>query len=183
MACEDGTLGVLDVRTAEFTALARGAPPVQAVAVASDSGPVVVGFADGSVRRYDIGAGTSATVGVGPPAHAIAITPDGEMVTAAAADGVLSRWHPRSGTLPEIRTLGLPVAVVAIDETGDLCWPARTTADCGFTTSPTVPASNTSFLRMMALVKLPTRRLNCHSPILRLSLTTMCGSPSTGRKP
>jgi WD40 repeat protein len=120
VACDDGTLRGLDVRVGEFSwTLATGAQPVQAVPVASDGGPVVAVFADGSIIRFDLEAGTSTTVGVGPPAHSVAVTPDGETVVTAIANGALLRWNPRTGMLPETRRLGEAVAVVVINGTGD----------------------------------------------------------------
>jgi len=119
VACKDGTLRGLDVRTRKFgRMLTTGALPVRAVAMASDDGPIAAAFADGAVRRYDLGDGTSDIVGVGTPASAVAVTPDGKVVV-TAADGVLCRWDLRTGAPPKIRTLDTVITAVAVDGTGD----------------------------------------------------------------
>jgi hypothetical protein len=121
VACEDGTLRGLDMRTGEFGwTVTTGAQRVLAVAVAADEGPVVASLDDGSIWRYDLGAGTSAALGVGPPVHSIAISPDGEVVVTAGPGGVLSRSDPPTGALSEIRTLGQALTAVAVDGTGNL---------------------------------------------------------------
>ncbi len=119
VACDDETLRGIEVRTREFVwTLATGALPVRAVAMASDAGPVVAAFADGTVRRYDLGAGTSDIVGVGSPADAVVVTPGGE-VSVTAAGSVLCRWDPRTGGPPKIRMLDTVITAVAVDATGN----------------------------------------------------------------
>ena len=120
LACDDGTLRSLSADTGEFGwTLATGALSARAVALASDSGPVVAAFPDGSVRRYDLVAGTSDIVGTGLPAHLVTITPDGNVVVAAGAGGVLLRWEPPLGALPDSRALGTAITAAAVDGTGD----------------------------------------------------------------
>jgi len=119
VACGDGTLRGLDVRAWEFGwTVATGEIEVLAVAMASDGGPVVAAFADGAVRRYDLGAGTSDIVGAGTAASAVAITPDGEVVVTAAGGG-LYRWDWRTGAPPKIRPLDAVITALAVDGTGN----------------------------------------------------------------
>ena len=105
VACGDGTLRGLDVRTGEFGwTLAAGESPVQGVAMASDNGPVVAASADGTVRRYDLGSGSSAVVYYQHPVRAVAITPDGEVIVTASRRRPLAAgwahgriaWAPRA---------------------------------------------------------------------------------------
>ena len=120
LACDDGTLRSLNVGTWEFGwTLATGPLSARAVAVASDRGLVVAAFIDGSIRRYDLEAGTSDIIGSGPPAHLITITPDGNVVVAAAAGGVLLRWKAPFGALPDSQVLGTAITTAAVDGTGD----------------------------------------------------------------
>lgn len=120
VACGDGTLRGLDVRTGEFGwTLDTGERVAHAVAMASDNGPVAAAFADGTVRRYDLRAGTSDIVGHDPQARAVAITPDGEVVVTAGADGRLFRWDPRTGAPPKLRVLGTVITAVAVERGGD----------------------------------------------------------------
>jgi TIR domain len=120
LACDDGTLRSFDTDTGEFVwTLATGESLARAVAVASDRGPFVAVFADGSIRRYDLEARTSDIVGVGPPAQALAITSDGEVVVTAGADGLLQRWDRRTDAIPESRMLDMVITAVAVDRTGD----------------------------------------------------------------
>jgi hypothetical protein len=120
IACEDGTLRSLNVITGKFGwTLATGALTARAVAVASDRGPVVAVFPDGSVRRYDPEAGMSDIVGTAPSARLVTITPDGGVVVAANSDGSLFRWRPPLGAPPEFRDFGATTTAVAVDGTGD----------------------------------------------------------------
>ena len=119
-ACTDGTLRSLDPGTGEFGwTLATGPSAARAVALASDLGPVVAAFGDGSVRRYDLAAGTSDIVGLGPGIGLVAVTPDGRTVVAVGANGVLLRWKPALSALPDSRALGPAVTAIGIDGTGD----------------------------------------------------------------
>lgn len=127
VACADGTLRTLNAGTGEFgPELATSGRTARAVAVASDIGPVVAVFGDGSVRRYDPGSGSSDMMGAGPGIDLVAVTPDGETVIAAKTDGVLSRldlsrtWppdDPRSVT-GRFRLLGTAITAIAVDGTG-----------------------------------------------------------------
>jgi len=120
VACADGTLRSLNPGTGEFGwTLATGPPVAQAVALASDLGPVVAAFPDGSVRRYDLAAGTSDIVGLGHDIGLVAVTPDGRTMVAVGADGVLLRWKPALSALPDSRALGPAVTAIGIDGTGD----------------------------------------------------------------
>jgi len=127
VACADGTLRTLNAGTGEFgPALATGGRVARAVAVASDIGPVVAVFPDGSVRRYDPAAGTSDMTGAGPGIDLVAVTPDGETVIAAKTDGVLSRLElsraeppGQSGPAPgRFRLLGTAITATAVDGGG-----------------------------------------------------------------
>jgi len=127
VACADGTLRALNAGTGEFgPEFATSGRTAQAVAVASDIGPVVAVFGDGSVRRYDPASGTSDMMGAGPGIDLVAVTPDGETVIAAKTDGVLSRLD-LSGTGPaddsrpvtgRFRLLGTAITAIAVDGTG-----------------------------------------------------------------
>ena len=95
VACADATLRILNVGTGEFGwPLATKGLTACAVAVASDQGPIVAAFADGSVRRYDLAAQTGDIVGSGPGIHLLAVSPDGETVIAVSADGTLGPLEP-----------------------------------------------------------------------------------------
>jgi WD40 repeat protein len=127
VACADGTLRTMNAGTGEFgPELATSGRIAQAVAVASDVGPVVAVFGDGSVRRYDPASGTSDMIGAGPGIDLVAVTPDGETVIAAKTDGVLSHLD-LSGTGPpddsrpatgRFRLLGTAITAIAVDGTG-----------------------------------------------------------------
>jgi WD40 repeat protein len=102
VACADGTLRSLDPGTGEFGwTLATGPSAPRAIALASDLGPVVAAFPDGSVRRYDLAAGTSDIVGLGPDIGLVAVTPDGRTVVAGGADRVLLRGKPARSARPD----------------------------------------------------------------------------------
>ena len=127
VACADGTLRTLNAGTGEFgPALATGGRVARAVAVASDIGPVLAVFPDGSVRRYDPAAGSSDMTGAGPGIDLVAVTPDGETVIAAKTDGVLSRLDlsgaepaGESGPVPgRFRLLGTAITAIAVDGGG-----------------------------------------------------------------
>ena len=120
VAYADGTLRCLNPGTGEFGwTLTAGPSAARAVALASDLGPVVAAFGDGSVRRYDLAAGTSDIVGLGPDIGLVAVTPDGRTVVAVGANGVLLRWKPALSALPDSRALGPAVTAIGIDGTGD----------------------------------------------------------------
>ena len=120
VACEDGALRILNAGTGEFgSTLATGPLTARAVAVASDQGPVVAGFSDGSVRRYDLATGTSDLVGICPGIHLLSVTPDGGAVIGAGTDDVLLRWKPAVSSLPAFRAPGTAITAVAADGTGD----------------------------------------------------------------
>ena len=127
VACADGTLRALNAGTGEFgPEFATSGRTAQAVAVASDIGPVVAVFGDGSVRRYDPASGTSDMMGAGPGIDLVAVTPDGETVIAAETDGVLSRLDlsgagPADDSRPvtgRFRLLGTAITAIAVDGTG-----------------------------------------------------------------
>jgi len=127
VACADGTLRTLNAGTGELgPELATGGRTARAVAVASDIGPVVAAFGDGSVRRYYPATGTSDMTGAGPGIDLVAVTPDGETVIAAKAEGVLSRLElsraePPGDSRPlpgRFRLLGTAITAIAVDGTG-----------------------------------------------------------------
>ena len=127
VACADGTLRALNAGTGEFgPEFATSGRTAQAVAVASDIGPVVAVFGDGSVRRYDPASGTSDMMGAGPGIDLVAVTTDGETVIAAKTDGVLSRLDlsgagPADDSRPvtgRFRLLGTAITAIAVDGTG-----------------------------------------------------------------
>jgi hypothetical protein len=121
LACSDGTLRALDVRTQKYGWTLATSAPAEAVAMARDGGPVVAAFADGTIRRYPFDAGTSDIVGMSPvPARALAVTPDGETVVTGGGPGVLFRWDRRTGVSPQRRILDTAeITAVAVDRTGD----------------------------------------------------------------
>ncbi len=127
VACADGTLRTMNAGTGEFgPELATSGRTARTVAVASDIGPVVAVFADGSVRRYDPASGTSDMVGAGPGIDLVAVTPDGETVIAARTEGVLSRLDLSQAGAPadsrpltgRFRLLGTAITAIAVDRTG-----------------------------------------------------------------
>jgi len=127
VACADGTLRTLNAGTGEFgPELATSGRTAQAVAVASDIGPVVAVFGDGSVRRYDPASGTSDMMDAGPGIDLVAVTQDGETVIAAKTDGVLSRLDLSGTGAPDdsrpvtgrFRLLGTAITAIAVDGTG-----------------------------------------------------------------
>lgn len=119
VACVDATLRILNVDTGEFGwPLATKGLTACAVAVASDQGPIVAAFADGSVRRYDIAAQPRDIVGSGPRIHLLAVSPDGETVIAVSADGTLVRWSRSGRAVPDYRVLDTAVTAITVDGTG-----------------------------------------------------------------
>jgi hypothetical protein len=119
VACADATLRILNVGTGEFGwPLATKGLTACAVAVASDQGPVVAAFADGSVRRYDLAGQTGDIVGSGPGLHLLAVSPDGETVIAVSVDGALVRWSRSGGAVPDYRVLETAVTAIAVDGEG-----------------------------------------------------------------
>ena len=119
VAGADATLRILNVDTGEFGwPLATEGLTACAVAVASDQGPVVAAFADGSIRRYDLAARTWDIVGRGPGIHLLAVSPDGETVIAVSADSTLLRWKRSGGAVPDHRVLETAVTAIAVDGTG-----------------------------------------------------------------
>jgi len=119
VACADATLRMLNVGTGEFgRPLAAEGPTARAVAIASDQGPVVAAFADGSVRRYDFAARTWDIVGSGPGIDLIAVSPDGETVIAAGANSTLVRWNRSGGAPPDYLVLDIAVTAITVDGTG-----------------------------------------------------------------
>lgn len=120
IACDDGTIRSFDVSTGEFgPVLTTGGQMVQAVAMASDRGPLVAAFSDGSIRHYDIEAGTSNLVVFPFPNHPATIAAADGTVLAAGPHGILIRWRPLSGTPLEFRHTGLAATAIAI--AGDSC--------------------------------------------------------------
>jgi hypothetical protein len=119
VACADTTLRILNVGTGELSRpLATEGLTVYAVVVASDQGPVVAAFADGSVRRHRLAAGTWDIVGSGPGIHLLAVNPDGGTVIAVGADSTLVRWNQPGGAPPDYRKLDMDVTAMAVDGTG-----------------------------------------------------------------
>jgi hypothetical protein len=119
VACDDATLRILNVGTGDFgRPVTTEGLTVHAVAVASDLGPVVAAFADGSVRRYDLAAGEWETVGSGPGINLVAVSPDGGTVIAVGADSTLVRWNRPGGAPPDYRVLDTAATAIAIDRTG-----------------------------------------------------------------
>jgi hypothetical protein len=119
VACDDGTLRSLNAGTGEFgPTLATGTAAARAVAMASDQGPVVAAFPDGSIRRYDLAADITEIVGIRPGVHRIAVTPDGAAVIAADSDGVLVRWKPSVSPLPQFWAIGAVLSALATDGAG-----------------------------------------------------------------
>jgi len=121
-ACLDGTLRGLDVRTGEFGwTLATGGPAVRALAMASDDGPVVAAFEDGTICRYRPGTAVYELVGLRPARlHAVAVSADGAVVVTGDDRGSLFRWDSRTGPAPQHRELGTRViTAVAVDRAGD----------------------------------------------------------------
>jgi hypothetical protein len=134
VACADGTLRTLNAGTGEFgPEFATSGRTARAVAVASDIGPVVAVFGDGSVRRYDPGSGSSDMMGAGPGIDLVAVTQDGETVIAAKTDGVLSRLDLSRTEPPDdsraltgrFRLLGTAITAIAVDGTGRLVLASR----------------------------------------------------------
>jgi TIR domain/WD domain, G-beta repeat len=120
VACDDGTLRSLNAGTGEFgPVLATGTATASAVAMASDSGPVVAAFPDGSIRRYDLAAGITEIVGIRPGVRRVAVTPDGAAVIAGDSDGVLVRWKPSVSPLPAYWAIGAPLGALATDGPGN----------------------------------------------------------------
>jgi len=119
IACADATLRMLNVGTGEFgRPLAAEGPTARALAIASDQGPVVAAFADGSVRRYDFAARTWDIVGSGPGIDLLAVSPDGGTVIAVGANGTLVRWNRSGGAPLDYRVLDTAVSAITVDGTG-----------------------------------------------------------------
>ena len=120
VACDDGTVRVVNAGTGEFgLTLATGGLTARAVAVASDQGPVIAALPDGSLRRYDLATGTSEIVGIEPGIRYVAVTPDGGTVIGVDGNGVLFRWKSPPGSRPDFRALGTAITALAADGTGD----------------------------------------------------------------
>ena len=120
IACADGTLWGLDVRSWEpVWRLRTEVDLAPAVALASDAGPIVAGLADGTVRHYAVGGGMSDVAGPGPPVRALAVTPDGAAIVAGRADGTLLRWNSRDGGPPRIWRIAPAITAVAVGAGGD----------------------------------------------------------------
>ena len=118
VACDDGTLRILDVDTGEFgMPLATSGLTAQAVALASDRGPAIAAFEDGHVRRYHLAMGTSDVAGSHPGIRFVAVSPDGEAVI-AAADRIMIRWNLSGAAPPDYRMLETDVTAIAVDDTG-----------------------------------------------------------------
>jgi hypothetical protein len=119
-ACADGTLRVLNTGTGEFAPpVAVGGKTALAVAVASEHGPVAAAFDDGSIRRYDLTAGTWRLVGGGPGIALVAVSPDGETAIAASTGGYLFRWHLATARPAGFRETGTAVTAIAVDGSGN----------------------------------------------------------------
>jgi hypothetical protein len=119
VACADASLRILNVNTGKYGwPLATMGLTAHAVAVASDQGPIVAAFTDGSVRRYDLTAQTWDIVGSRPGIHLLAVSPDRETVIAVGADETLVRWSRSGGAVPDHRVLKGAVTAIAVDRTG-----------------------------------------------------------------
>jgi hypothetical protein len=120
VAFSDATLRTLNVPTWQLgTVLAAEAVAAQAVAIASDEGPVVAVFADGSIRCYDLEARTPDSVGGIPRARFVAITPDGEIVIISGTDGIVWRWNRRLGSHLDALKVDKVITAIAVDGTGN----------------------------------------------------------------
>jgi hypothetical protein len=119
-ACADGTLRILNTGTGELAPpVAVGGKTALAVAVASEHGPVAAAFGDGSIRRYDLTAGTWRLVGGGPGIALVAVSPDGEMAIAASTGGYLFRWNLATARPAGYRETGTAVTAIAVDGSGN----------------------------------------------------------------
>ena len=126
VAGADATLRILNVGTGEFGwPLATEGLTAHAVAVASDQGPVLAALADGSVRRYDLAAGTWDSVGRAPGIHFLAVSLDGKTVIAASTDNTLLRWNRSGQAVPDYRVLDTAVTAITVDGTGGKVLAAR----------------------------------------------------------
>ena len=116
-ACADGTLRVLNTGTGQFAPpVAAGGETVRAVAVASEHGPVAAASGDGTIRRYDLAAGTWQMAGDGPGIALVAVSPDGAAVIAASTEGYLFRWA--TARAAEVREIGTAATAIGVDGTG-----------------------------------------------------------------
>jgi hypothetical protein len=115
LACDDGTLRGVDIRTWEAVwTLRTGDSLARAVALASDAGPVVAALADGTIRRYDLTGDSLDVTGPGPEVRGVAVTPDRAVIVAGCADGTLLRWSARDGGPPRIWRIAAAITAVAV---------------------------------------------------------------------
>jgi hypothetical protein len=120
LACDDGTLRGVDIRTREAVwTLRTGESLARAVALASDAGPVVAALADGTIRRYDLTGDSLDVTGPGPAVRGVAVTPDRAVIVAGCADGTLLRWSARDGGPPRIWRIAAAITAVAVGGGGD----------------------------------------------------------------
>lgn len=120
IAYADGTLHGVDTRTWESVwTLSTRDDLAPAVALASDTGPIVVALADGTVRRYDLAGDVWEVTGPGPAVRAVAVTPDGAAIVAGCADGTLLRSDARTHGPPNVWRIAVAVTAVAVGGHGD----------------------------------------------------------------
>ena len=119
VACGDGTLRTVNADTGEFgPPLATDGETARAVAMASDHGPVVAAFPGGSIRRYDLAAGTSDILPSSPRVSLLAVSPNGKTVIAVSDDGMVLPWHLPVAARPGSLDLGTAVTAIAVDGSG-----------------------------------------------------------------
>src|SRR6185437_10229739 len=120
LACCDGTIRGLDLRTGELGwEVAVGPGTARAVAVASDAGPVAAALAEGSLRHCEIRGGKSDLLVLPFPDRPAMISVANGSVVAAGPGGLLIRWRPNSGTPLEFRDTGIAATALAVDRDGD----------------------------------------------------------------
>ena len=118
-ACADGMLWLLNTGTGEFSPpVAAGDQTALAVAVATEHGPVITAFGDGSIRRYDLATRAWDLVGDGPGIALVALSPDGGTVIAASTGGYLFGWNLAGARPPSFRELGTAATAIVVDGTG-----------------------------------------------------------------
>jgi WD40 repeat protein len=128
----EGELRLWDVASGASRALALANPfetragklftsdrEVYAVACSPDGRHVISGFADATLRLWEVASGTSrAFEGHGDAVHAVAFSPDGRHVASGSADGTLRLWEVASGTSRLLDGHGDKVRAVAVSPDG-----------------------------------------------------------------
>jgi WD40 repeat protein len=119
-ACADGKLRVLNTGYGGSLVLPMAAAEdtARAVAVASEHGPVVAAFADGSIRRFDLTAGRWDMVGSGSDIAIVAVSPGGGLVVAFSTRGYLCGWTLPDAIPAGFRELETAASAIAADGTG-----------------------------------------------------------------